>query len=76
MRANRVAEKILYGVLGTVAVLAGLFCTMAYAIPSLSDFRSEFLTFWEALFGCGIIWALALGAIFMGIRYILKILQR
>jgi hypothetical protein len=76
MRASWLAEKILYGVLGTVVILAGLFCTMAYAIPSLSDFKSESLTFWEALFGCGIIWALALSAIYMGIRYILKIPQR
>lgn len=67
------ARKIFYASIGALAVFAGFVCMAGYAIPSLDDLRRGDIPFAQALFGCVIIWALALAAFYMGYRYFRKL---
>jgi hypothetical protein len=77
IRANqvgsRMVRKILYGSIGALAILAGLVCMVGYAIPTLDDLHRSDVPFGQALIGCGIIWAIAWTAYYLGYRYFRKL---
>jgi hypothetical protein len=62
-------RRVLAGILGTLAVLAGAIAC-GYALMASDDFSNSDVSFWIALLGTGIIWLLTLGAFAMGIHFL------
>jgi len=62
--------------IGTLAVLAGCVCMLGYAVPSLEDLGRAHVPFAEALLNCVLLWALALGALYMGYLYLLRLFPK
>jgi hypothetical protein len=71
--SSLMVRKIIYGSIGALAILAGLVCMVGYAIPTLDDLHRSDVPFGQALLGCGIIWAIALTAFYLGYRYFRKL---
>jgi hypothetical protein len=69
-------KKIVYGIFGTLVILAGIFWTLGYAIWTIDDFRSPEVSFGQALLGVAISWTLSLGAFYMGYRYLRELFSR
>jgi len=63
------SKRILAGILGTLAVVAGVIA-FGYANMSSGDFRNPNVSFWTAILGTGIMWLLTLGAFSMGIHFL------
>jgi hypothetical protein len=63
------SRRVLAGVVGTLAVLAGVIA-FGYASMDLEDFRNPNVSFWTATLGVGIMWLLTLGAFGMGIHFL------
>jgi hypothetical protein len=63
------SKRILAGILGTLAVVAGVIA-FGYASMSSGDFRNPNVSFWTAILGTGIMWLLTLGAFSMGIHFL------
>jgi hypothetical protein len=62
-------RRVLAGILGTLAVLAGAIAC-GYAIMASDDFSNPDVSLWTALLGTGLIWLLTLGAFAMGIHFL------
>lgn len=62
-------RRILAGLLGTLAVLAGN-VAYGYARMASGDFQNPNVSFWTAILGTAIIWLLTLGAFGMGIHFL------
>jgi hypothetical protein len=62
-------RRVLAGLLGTLAVLAGI-VAYGYASMASEDFKNPNVSIWTAILGTGIIWLLTLGASGMGIHFL------
>jgi hypothetical protein len=62
-------RRVLAGILGTLAVLAGVIA-YGYARMASGDFSNPNVSFWTAILGTGLIWLLTLGAFCMGIHFL------
>jgi hypothetical protein len=62
-------RRVLAGILGTLAVLAGVIA-YGYASMASDDFRNPNVSFLTAILGTGIMWLLTLGAFGMGIHFL------
>jgi hypothetical protein len=62
-------RRVLAGILGTLAVLAGVIA-YGYARMASDDFSNPNVSFWTAILGTGLIWLLTLGAFVMGIHFL------
>ena len=62
-------RRVLAGILGTLAVLAGIVAS-EYASMAFEDFRNPNVPFYMALLGAGLICLLTLGAFGMGIHFL------
>ena len=62
-------RRVLAGLLGTLAVLAG-YIAYGYASMNSEDFRNPNVSFWSAALGTGFMWLLTLGAFGMGIHFL------
>jgi hypothetical protein len=69
-------QKVVYRVLGTLVILAGILWTLGYAIWTESDFRLPGVSFRDALLGFAIGWTLSLGAFYMGYRFLRKLFSK
>lgn len=62
-------RRVLAGILGTLAVLAGVIA-YGYARMASDDFSNPNVSFWTATLGTGLLWLLTLGAFCMGIHFL------
>jgi hypothetical protein len=62
-------RRVLAGILGTLAVLAGVIA-YGYARMASEDLSNPNVSFWTAILGTGIMWLLTLGAFGMGIHFL------
>jgi hypothetical protein len=73
MKDNLLAKKILYAVLGTLVILAGIVWTFGYWPMSFADVRSPDSPFAPAVLGFVFSTVLPLIAFYMGYRYFRKL---
>ena len=66
---NPVWRRLSAGILGTLAVLAGIVAS-EYASMSFEDFSNPIVPFYVALLGTGLMWLLTLGAFGMGVHFL------
>jgi hypothetical protein len=63
-------RRVLAGILGTLAILAGGVIAYGYARMASDDFSNPNVSFWIAMLGTGLIWLLTLGAFSMGVHFL------
>jgi hypothetical protein len=71
--ARLLADKIVYGVLGTLVILAGVVWTIGYWPLSFADVRSPDSPFATSVLGFVFSSVLPLGAFYLGFRYMRKL---
>jgi len=62
-------RRILAGILGSLAVLAGV-TAYGYARMASEDFSDPNVSLWTAILGTGLMWLLTLGAFCLGVHFL------